>query len=219
MPFVGVVLRVPSFDNPDLAYETGVHLGDGSLDQYRYVISGDRTKELQYCQRVLAPLVQRLYGLVPALAFEHNSIYLRIYSKELVAFKHDVLGLPIGVKKHIRFPSFSKQNDTSISNVISGLYDTDGSAKVRHNRSGDYPRISLAQKHPELVLETKALLESFGITSTFYRNDYADPRSGKIETRWFLDINGFRNFDLFIFSIGTRSPYMRERLGAIDGIR
>ena len=105
------------------------------------------------------------------------------------------------------------------ANVISGLYDTDGSVKVRHDRSGGYPRISIGQKHEKLVGQTKAFLSKFGITSTMYRNDYFDTRSGVTETRWFLDINGFRNFDLFMEKISTRSPYVRERIGAVEAIR
>lgn len=52
-----------------------------------------------------------------------------------------------------------------------------------------------------------------------YRNDYFDPRNGKIETRWFLDINGFRNFELFANQIGTRSLYVLERMEAVRGIK
>ncbi len=71
----------------------------------------------------------------------------------------------------------------------------------------------------ELVGEVKSILQRFEITSTMYRNDYIDPRSGKVETRWFLDINGFQNFDKFMSRIGTRSPYVLKRVDAIEGIR
>ena len=214
-----VRLNYPHLDDPDLAYEAGVHLGDGSLSEYRYVISGNRQNETQYYEGVLAPLVQDLYCIVPTIAFQDNSIYLRIYSKELVEFKHSELGFPIGRKINLRIPDFASSNRQIQGNMISGLYDTDGSVKIRHDKSGDYPRISIGQKHKELVGEIKTLLRRFGITSTMYRNDYFDPRNGKIETRWFLDINGFRNFELFANQIGTRSPYVLERMDAVRGIR
>jgi len=194
-------------------------LGDGSLDRYRYLISGDRTKETAYYREVLAPLVEDLFGIKPTIVFENNSIYLRAYSTELVLFKHQRLGFPIGRKTGLRIPEFTRSNPSSTRNVVSGLYDTDGSVKVRHDKSGDYPRVSFAQKHQTLVAEVREILGSLGITSTFYRNDYYDSRSSKVETRWFLDINGFRNYDLFLSKIGTRSPYVRERMKAIEGIR
>lgn len=209
----------PDLDDPNLGYETGVHLGDGSLSRYRYVISGSRQNETQYYREVLKPLINHLYRINPTVCFEGNSVYLRIYSKELVLFKHSVLGLPIGRKLHLDIPHIAKANLEMAANVISGLYDADGSVKVRHDKSGDYPRISLGQKHEELVKQTRACLTLFGITSTMYRNDYFDPRSGQLERRWFLDINGYRNFDLFLETVGTRSPYVRKRIDAIDAIR
>ena len=140
-------MTIPQLDSPDLAYESGVHLGDGSLDEYRYRISGDRTKEIEYYEEVLAPLVENLFGIKPTIAFENNSVYLSAYSRELVLFKGQVLGFPIGRKAGLSIPQVLKANSPSTCNVVSGLYDTDGSVKVRHDRSGDYPRISLARKH------------------------------------------------------------------------
>lgn len=189
------------------------------MDNYRYVVSGDKTKETSYYQDVLAPLIQDLYGINPSIAFENNSVYLRLYSRELVLFKHGELGLPIGEKIDLRLPEFVREDEVAEGNVISGLYDTDGSVKIRHDKSGDYPRISFAQKHRNLVADVKGYLANFGITSTMYRNDYYDPRSSKIETRWFLDVNGFSNYDLFISTIGTRSPYVLERMKAVEEIR
>ena len=214
-----MAMITPPLDDPDLAYESGVHLGDGSMDAYRYVISGDKSKETSYYEEVLAPLVLKLYGIRPSLAFQNNSVYLKLYSKELVLFKHRELGFPIGPKTALRFPEFARGNTTTTCDVISGLYDTDGSVKIRHDKSGDYPRISFAQKHQRLVADVKEALASYGITSTMYRNDYYDPRSAKVETRWFLDVNGFANYDAFVSTIGTRSPYVLERMGAVECLR
>jgi hypothetical protein len=212
-------MNLPSLDNPDLAYETGVHLGDGSLSKYRYVVSGNRRNETEYYVGVLAPLVEKLFNVRPAIAFENNSVYLRVYSKELVLFKHEVLGLPIGRKLGLHIPNSATRTPEGTSNIISGFYDTDGCVKIRHDASGDYPRISLGQKQYDLVEQTKVYLLQFGITSTMYRNDYFDRRGGILETRWFLDINGFKNFDLFRDLIGTRNPYVKKRMEAVEDLR
>jgi hypothetical protein len=160
-----------------------------------------------------------LYSLDPTIAFQNNSVYLRVYSKELVRFKNRRLGLPIGPKVDLRIPEFCSNTPDLTCQLISGLYDTDGSVKIRRSKSGDYPRISLGQKHKSLVKDTGKFLQSLGITSTMYRNDYDDPRSGKTATRWFLDINGFRNFDLFFSEIGTRSPYVEARMNAAKALK
>jgi len=217
-------MNYPQLDDPDLAYESGVHLGDGSLSggphvDYRYVVSGNRKNETQYYTEILAPLIEGLYSVTPTIAFQSNSIYLRIYSKDLVLFKHQELGFPIGPKTDLKIPAFATTRRLGIANALSGLYDTDGCVKIRKDESGDYPRISLGQKHEGLIRETKTFLGTFGITSTMYRNDYFDPRSRRVESRWFLDINGFRNFDIFVNEIGTRSPYVRERIKATEAVR
>jgi len=209
-------MRIPRFDDPDLAYETGVHLGDGSISELRYVISGNKQNETQYYEDILAPLLENLYSLSPTIAFQNNSVYLRVYSKELVTFKHLELGLPIGRKHDLHIPACLRSNSSCAASVASGLYDTDGSVKIRRDKSGDYPRISLAQKQMELVSEVRYILQRLGITSTMYRNDYVDSRSGKVETRWFLDINGSKNFERFVSRIGTRSPYVQKRIDVVE---
>jgi hypothetical protein len=217
-------MKYPQLDNPDLCYESGVHLGDGSLSggpsaDYRYVISGNRRNETGYYTEVLAPLIKNLYLLTPAVAFQNNSVYLRLYSKEVVLFKHRELGFPIGPKMGLQIPAFFTSNHTCTANTLSGLYDTDGCVKIRHDKSGEYPRISFSQKSDSLVRQMKTLLGSFGISSSMYRNDFIDSRSGNTQTYWCLDINGFENYDIFIGEIGTRSPYVRKRMEAVDAIR
>ena len=194
-------------------------MGDGNLSDGRYVISGNRRNETLYYEEVLRPLIHSLYSLEPSIAFENNSVYLRVYSKELVSFKHDRIGLPIGRKKELRIPDVATRDAQLTAQIVSGLYDTDGSVKVRRDKSGNYPRISLAQKHPHLVRETMSFLQSVGITSTMYRNDYFDPRTTKTETRWFLDVNGFPNFDRFTVVTGTRNPYVETRMKTVLMIR
>ena len=179
---------IPPLDSLDLAYETGVHLGDGNLWDDRYAISGNRANEVEYYREVLSPLIQNLYSLNPSINFGNNSAYLRVCCKELVLFKHNVIGLPIGRKEGLHLPDFAASDRQAGAKVLTGLYDTDGSVKVRNDKSGDYPRISLGQKHRRLTLDTKSFLESLEITTTMYRNDYFDHRGGKVETRWFLDI-------------------------------
>ena len=56
------------------------------------------------------------------------------------------------------------------------------------------------------------MFREFDVTSTLYRNDYEDMRINKIETRWFLDINGYGNFRRFASLIGSRHPVINERI-------
>ena len=215
-------MRYPDIADPDLAYETGFHIGDGSLGvysrhQYRYALSGNRTTEADFYRSVIAPLLQRLYGLTPKISTYRNSVYAIIYSKELVRFKSEVLGMPIGRKdslKHLSGPLL-EQGTRSRACLISGLYDADACVKTRKTKSGNYPRISIAQKTKGIVSDLQGIMfREFGITSTLYKNDYDDRRIDKIETRWFLDINGYANLRKFASFVGSRHPVIREKIGA-----
>jgi hypothetical protein len=213
------MIVIPSLGNPDLAYETGFHLGDGSLGHYsrysyRYCLSGNRVTEYGFYRDQLIPLIRDLFGLTPSLSTYGNSVYATIYSKALVLFKAEVLGLEIGRKSHLFLPRpIISQGRTSLGEVISGLFDADASLKKRKTSSGVYPRLSIAQKFRQIVEQTKhALSTDFGISSTMYLNDYFDPRVSKHELRWFLEINGFENLAKFESQIGSRHPVMMKRI-------
>ena len=53
-------IKNPNLKDTDLAYETGVHIGDGSMgfwtNHYRFVIYGDNNTEREYFKKVLIPL-------------------------------------------------------------------------------------------------------------------------------------------------------------------
>jgi hypothetical protein len=212
-------MKIPPLDSPDLAYETGVHLGDGCLQvyghDYRYAISGNRQNEQEYYRATLSTLLKRLYDLDPGFCESHNSIYLYVYSKELVLFKHEAMDLPIGPKSQLRhLPDYvSEAEDMWVGEFLSGFYDTDGSVKLRHTPAKDYPRISVAQKMQGIISDVKSLLwKRFAISSSMYLNSYLDSRTGLPQDRWFLDTNGYENFNRFMLEIGTRSPYVVGRI-------
>jgi hypothetical protein len=215
-------VKTPRLDSLGLAYETGLHIGDGCLSHflpygYRYSISGNLSKEEEYYREVVVPLIQDLYGLTPTIYCYHNSFYATVWSKALVLFKSEEIGLPVGIKDQLKHlpASIPEQGTANTAALLAGQYDADGSVKVRKTSSGDYPRISLAQKTRSVVAEVQSLLSTiFGISSTMYRNEYFDIRVHKAEVRWFIDINGYPNFRKFVDKIGTRHPAVLRRMAA-----
>jgi hypothetical protein len=213
-------MKTPRLDSLDLAYESGLHIGDGCLSHYlpysyRYALSGNLLTEEEYYERLVVPLIRSLYDLSPSISRYGNSIYATVYSKELLLFKSGRVGLPVGVKDGLKhLPSSVAENGKeSRAALLSGLYDADGSVKVRKTSSGDYPRISLSQKTKSIIEDVHQFLkDDFGISNTMYRNEYFDARVGKLEVRWFLDINGYPNFNRFVEQIGTRHPNIRSRI-------
>lgn len=219
-------MTCPSLDDLNLAYETGFHIGDGNLARYpphyRYVLSGNRSTEFAFYSGTLVPLIRGLYGAQPSLYTENNSVFATTYSKPLVLFKLEQVGLPVGPKDQLLhlLGSITSRGNRSIAHLLSGLFDADGSPKIRRTASGNYPRISLAQKVKGVIEDVQYLLsDRFDISSTTYRNDYFDKRSSVTATRWFIDINGFDNLAKFTAQIGSRHPNVRFKLRRLIGLR
>ena len=220
-------MDLPDLSNLDLAYETGLHIGDGNLSgppahDYRYVLSGNANTEFEFYTLIISPLIEKLYSLKPYVYTNRNSIYSRVYSKDLVMFKARELGLPIGPKRQMtRLPlKIVEHGKEHVSQILSGLYDTDGSPKIRKTPSRWYPRISIAQRNEAIVREVHRLLyDVFDITNTLYRNVYHDSRYSTVAVRWFLDINGFENLAKFIKCIGSRHPVVRGKLKFLESLR
>ena len=57
--------KIPSLENELLAYETGVHLGDGSLQiknrVYRVIYSGDIRNDYDFYSRKIPEIIKKLY--------------------------------------------------------------------------------------------------------------------------------------------------------------
>ncbi|MCX6820623.1 MAG: hypothetical protein NT016_01600 [Candidatus Aenigmarchaeota archaeon] len=213
-------IQIPSLSNPKLAYETGVHIGDGTMvvcQNSHYVIYyGDNRNERPYFKNVIIPYLESLYGFDKMkLRNFQNTCYVRIYSKNLVKFKSEKLGLPIGPKDKMSLATikiFSK-NKQLVSNLIAGVFDTDGCVKFNRKK---YPRLTIGLKHEKIIRYLKFLLEdSFGIKSTFYKCEFFDKRVDKKEVCWRFDINGFENFEKFMAVIPIRNPKNIERANNI----
>ncbi len=151
-----------------------------------------------------------------------STIYASIYSKALVLFKSQKIGLPIGRKDKLdQLPkSILMHGKTNAANLLAGLCDTEGSVKVRKPVSGPFPRISIAQNNRGIVEDVKQILRNeFSITSTLYKNEYIDTRLSKVEVRWFLDINGYENLRRFREYVGSRHPIAKQKVRNLISLR
>jgi len=214
------IIQIPDVNNPKLAYETGVHMGDGTMvvcQNSHYVIYyGNNRNERPYFKNVIIPILGSLYGFdkIKLRNFQ-NTCYVRIYSKNLVKFKSKVVGLPIGPKDKMNLSVVQKfsNNPELLSNLIAGIFDTDGCVKINRSK---YPRFTIGLKHEKIIRHLKRLLEDyFEIKSTVYKCEFFDKRVDKKEVCWRLDINGFENFEKFMAAIPIRNPKNIERANHI----
>jgi flagellar protein FlaI len=210
-------MRIPDLNDKDLSYETGVHIGDGTMGiykrsgNYQFFIFGNKLDEKQYFSKIIIPLLFKLYGIRPNLQKFENTIFVSIYSKPLVKFKSEMIGLPLGSKSKMKsLPKIFTRECNLLKYLIAGIFDTDGSFKINRDL---YPRISLRLKNRNTVDEiSKLLQDKFGIKSTVYNEKYFDTRTGNLIFRRTLDINGIENIKLFLQQIPLRNPKNLNRI-------
>jgi len=208
-------IKIPKLTDPDLAYETGVHIGDGSMQiilskhDYRVTYWGS-VEEFDYYDIILKNVLMKLYDLrniaVKKVSAE-RTIYLRICSKQLVFFKRGILGLPCG-KKHIMkgLPEFVKTSKRLLKECISGLFDADGTLKfVRKRDKHDYPQIRLDLANENLAKDINDQLKILGFQTVFYFRNRFDSRNRKYYSLWSIDLNGRRMLERWMKEIGFRN--------------
>ncbi|OIO20841.1 hypothetical protein COV61_04675 [Candidatus Micrarchaeota archaeon CG11_big_fil_rev_8_21_14_0_20_47_5] len=118
--------------SPLLAYETGVHLGDGNLtynkkwNLYRITYAGNSETDSEFFECVLPKLIFEVYGKRVRIYHPkgEKTVLVVLNSKEIARFKMDALGLPSGNKNQLKeFPR--KLKEKYPADIVRGLADTD----------------------------------------------------------------------------------------------
>ncbi len=205
-------MKIPNLTEPELWYETGVHIGDGSMfvrdGTYSVTYWGNSITDKKYFEDVLVPLIRKLYGFKTKVQHSENTVYIRIFSKELTKFKSTKLKLPSGQKSKINsLPKFFFLNgNQNVNQLVSGIFDTDGTVKIIKRKNGLYPRLRFTLKNKGIILQIKKFLKKFDITSTHYHDRRFDYRIKKRKDTWDLDINGFTNLKKFVNNFKIKNP-------------
>ena len=158
-----------------LAYETGIHLGDGSLqiDQkhriYRVIYCGDSRNDADFFTYVLPVVTERLYGKKPSIYYRknENTIVAHLNSKEVVVLKTKLL-LPVGNKIKLNaMPGWLTEN--LVPHFLRGLADTDFCISFKRNRKGIpcEPRIEFFTNNEVLATFSVSVLRKMGFTVAF----------------------------------------------------
>jgi len=192
-----------------LAEETGVHIGDGSLNIYKnnnpcYTVACHKKDDKEYMDTFLLPLIKRVYKKEPKPRYWSRGTYgFRIRSMKILQFKHNTLGLPLGKKKDIIIPSIIRTNNYLMKFLIRGLFDTDGSITIWRTNNKLYPRIYFSNISEKLVNQIKDYLQKEGFRVTYWKTIYKDNNWNTIHK---LSINGYIMLFKWANEIGFKNP-------------
>ncbi len=196
-----------------LAYETGIHLGDGNLYDvertHRVTYSGNLENEKEFYQKILFEILQKLFNLIP-LYYERktdNSVLLVINSKKLVEFKKSI-GLAAGNKTNIKMPEFIKKKNKLLKKCLSGIGDTDFSVSFKKNRKGVYvePRMEMFCNSRNLAVDICNALRKFNFTFSFEETKRRNFNEFRIR------MYGKRNLNKWIDEIGFKNTYILAKI-------
>ena len=129
-----------------LAEEAGIHTGDGSMNVYPlpngpyYTVACHHIEDKAYMDNIVLPLIRQIYGKTPKPRFWSQGTYgFRMRSWEIIQFKHQTLGFPLGKKERIRIPQIFRNDKKLMYAFLRGLFDTDGCVALWKRKGIFYP--------------------------------------------------------------------------------
>ncbi|MBI4177249.1 MAG: hypothetical protein HY516_02680 [Candidatus Aenigmarchaeota archaeon] len=219
-------IKIPRYLTPELAYETGVHIGDGHMGinirpdgshLFAIIFSGDWTEERLFHYEVIAPLIHRLYNKRCHITEStKNTVRLSYKSQAIATFKNRVLGLPAGNKKgRIRIPNVIMKSSLNVKIAcLAGVVDTDFSLTFKRN--GTYPRLSASFpiECKGFVDDIESILQEAGITVTICLSNRIEKRHAPptYYKEYSININGIGNLIKWVNLAGFKNPKHYSKL-------
>ena len=207
-------VKVPSISSPLLAYETGVHMSDGSLQivdggthSTRYF--GNSDDDFLFFCAILPYVIKQIYNKDVNIGMRTTgkTCNISVCSKKIALFKRDVLGLPVGNKINLQhIPKFIIENN-KLAPFLCGFADGDMSLNFSKNYAGIpiYPEISCTLSNKGLLRDIVGSLESFGFhVSTKYNIQRVREGIEHTEHRFFL--SGNDQIERWMHIIGFLNP-------------
>jgi len=201
--------------NKELAEETGIHIGDGSMNIYKgnqclYTVACHWKDDKEYIDDHVLKLVKNIYGKTPKPREWSKGTYgFRICSKNIICFKNKELGLPLGKKIGIDVPISIKKNDILMRYLIRGLFDTDGSLTLWKTNNKLYPRIYFSSISKKLVDTIREHLTIKGFRVTYWETTPKEEKWSKI---YKISINGHNMLAKWVNDIGFKNQKNLKKL-------
>ena len=201
---VSAKIKMPETDDPLLAEEIGLHLGDGSMNYYKgkgfYQLRGHLTDDRPHYETRIKPLYKKLFDIDVSLReMPSSGVYgFQKWSTELVDYKSHVLGLPLGKKLDFRIPEFLLNQPDLSRSFLRGYFDTDGCLYIENKYGKPYPRVEFSSISETFTKQLSHIITRLGFRFYYYKLDrkqlgwqdiYRIIIRGKTMTnKWFVEI-------------------------------
>ena len=205
-----IKVKIPSLDNKLLAYETGVHIGDGSLQivksgTHSVRFWGHGTKDWMFVSEILPSVIKELYNkdVVARKCNDSNKCVLAVCSKAIATFKKNILNLPVGKKEQLKaLPEFVKKNKSLLISCLRGIADTDFS--LYYQKDGT-PVITCTMSNRNLIVDIANELNILGF-NVKVKLDIKRMKKDKEHFEHKINLYGKKNLEKWIKIIGFSNP-------------
>jgi len=170
-------ILIPTSITPELAEETGWHIGDGSMNYYNnkgykrgiYQLRGHIEDDREHYISRIKPIFKLLYGIDVSLReMPSTRVFgFQIWNNELVRFKQN-LGLPLGKKFDVVIPESFLVDDNLKIAVIRGIFDTDGCVYLEKKNNKLYPRLEIGTISKILGQQIQKIFIKLGLRATIH---------------------------------------------------
>ena len=209
---------IPKKITPELAEETGWHIGDGSMNYYNnkgklkgiYQLRRHMEDDRPHYIKRIKPIFKKLYDLeINLREMPSTRVFgFQIWNDDLIRFKQE-LGLPLGKKFEISIPSiFFENNDLKIS-IIRGIFDTDGGIYLEKKNKKLYPRMEIQTISFKLSGQILKLLSELNFRAT--RHSWLFNKDFRRNRAYVISIRGVEMFHKFIKEISPKNPKHQEK--------
>jgi len=205
-------MKIPKI-SPELAEETGWHIGDGSMNYYNqgkkikglYQLRGHIEDDREHYIKRIKPIFKLLYDLDISLReMPSTRVFgFQIWNDKLVKFKQN-LGLPLGKKFQVSIPSlFLADNNLKIA-VTRGIFDTDGGVYLEKKNSKLYPRIHISTISEKLASQLQKILFELGFRATIHSELFN--KDFNRQKTYVVSVRGEKMFDRWMSIIKPENP-------------
>lgn len=212
---------LPSKITPELAEETGGHIGDGSMNFYNnrgkqkgiYQLRGHiEDDRLHYIKRI-KPIFKSLFNLdINLRKMPSTRVFgFQVWNCDLVKFKQ-FIGLPFGKKSEIFIPEIFLKNRELKKAVIRGIFDTDGGVYLETKNNKLYPINYITTISKALSNQIYNILQELKIHSTI--TNQLD-RRGNRKRVYRINIRGLNQCNNFMKLVQPKNTKFIEKYGRI----
>lgn len=217
---------------PDVAADTGVHIGDGGLrikrggphGSYQYEVTGHALEDQLYLTGTVMPTVSAAYGLNrPGFYINPDLTWIsvRYQSKAVALFKNETLGLPNGRKRNLSVPVAIRQDPRLMRHLARELLATDGVLgfyNTGRNGTHKYCRIQIRLSTGRVIEELGNFLKDELGISFLRRSEVVAHEGWGISHQHILQINRSEDIDTWRREIGFSNPSHISRIMVFEAL-